>query len=213
MSGIHTAALIVHLVGLTLGLGGAMLSDYVFVQCVRRRKVGSTMLLVVHAASNLVIVGFLLLVASGIALVATGSPTTHKFWAKMVVVLILGVNGTVAHKIIFPRLERKINRKHTTVTIGFLHQMSVVAAVSGVSWFTALILGAWKTTAWPVLAWVVVYLLALSTAVAVSLLITPTVLRVEDPEFEGSFPMLATRAERANFVYQRKAISERSTDA
>lgn len=197
----HTIAIIFHLIGLILGFGGAVLTDAIFLRCVRNSRAGKTLLLVMKTASSLVIVGYTLLFFSGIALLISGSHVTNKFWAKMLVVLIIGANGTVAHMIIFPRLSRKIHKRDNTITISFLHQLSVVAATSAVSWIAALILGAWKTTSWPIIYWVVVYSLALTSAISVSLLVTPIALRVDHPEFDEVFPILAARSNRANMVY------------
>lgn len=202
MKAAHTIALIVHLFGLVIGLGCAALTDFVFVMCVRARRVGSTLILIMKYASNLVLFGYALLILSGIGLMSTGSHTSSKFWAKMFVVVIIGVNGTVAHQVIFPKLSHKVKYRVNEVTIGFLHRMSVVAAVSGVSWVTAMILGAWKTNSWPILLWVSMYLLATMTAVSVGLLLTPTVLKVDHPDFDNVFPILAPMSNRANMVWK-----------
>lgn len=201
MKNTHTVSLVLHLIGLILGFGGAILTDVLFIKCVRSSRAGHTLLLVMKTASSLVIVGYLLLVASGGALLASGSHVSNKFWAKMVVVAVIGINGTAAHHIIFPRLTNKIKQRDNTITITFLHQMSVVAAVSGVSWIAALILGAWKTMSWPIMAWVVVYSLAVTSAVSISLLVTPFALRVDHPEFDEVFPTLTAHANRANLVF------------
>lgn len=197
----HTISLIFHLVGLILGFGGAVVTDIIFLKCVRNSRAGRTLLLVMKTASSLVIIGYLMLVVSGIGLLVSGSTITNKFWAKMLIVLVIGANGTVAHMIIFPRLSKKIQRRDNTISISFLHQLSVVAAVSGVSWIAALILGAWKTTSWPIIVWVVVYSLALTSAISVSLLVTPIALRVDHPEFDETFPILVARSNRANMVF------------
>jgi hypothetical protein len=207
MKTVHTLALIAHMFGLVLGVGSAALTDFLFVKCVRAGHVGRTLLVVIRAASNMVIIGYLALVASGIALLASGSPTSSRFWAKMFVVAVIGLNGTIAHTVIFPRLQRGIKARSNDVTIGFLHQTSVVAAVSGVSWATALVLGTWKTTSWPIMAWITVYLLALTSAICASLLLAPMLLRVDHPEFSTTFPILAPRALRANLVITRKPIA------
>lgn len=215
----HTIALIFHLVGLILGFGGAVLTDAIFLKCVRNSRAGHTLLLVMKTASSLVIIGYSMLFLSGIALLLSGSTITNKFWAKMLIVLVIGGNGTVAHMIIFPRLSKKIQRRDNTISISFLHQLSVVAATSAVSWIAALVLGAWKTTNWPITAWVVAYSLALTSAIAVSLLVTPIALRVDHPEFDQVFPILVARSNRANMVYspqsqvRRRELSEPREDS
>lgn len=184
----HTIFLILHILGLVIGVGGAAATDALFVASVRLKNVGNHLITIMKAASTAVLAGFAMLVVSGVGLVATGSHTSSKFWAKMVVVLIIGINGWMAHRVIFPKLERKVKYRVKRISVGFLHRMSVVAAVSGVSWVTALILGTWKTNQWHIWVWLLGYAFILMASIIGSLLMTPSVLKVDEPE---SFPVLA----------------------
>lgn len=201
---VHTVSLIGHLLGLVLGLGGAALTDFIFVLCVRAQRVGRTLLLIMKWSASLVLVGYGLLVISGIGLLASGSHVSSKFYAKMFVVLVVGINGTLAHSVIFPKLAHKIKYHSNEISIAFLHQLSVVAAISGVSWMAALILGAWKTKAQVTVLWALIYLIAVLIAVVMSLLLTPNVLKVEDPDFQDVFPVLAANRQRATLSYPQK---------
>jgi hypothetical protein len=109
----------------------------------------------------------------------------------MLIVAVIGINGAVAHLVTFPRLSRMMHTNSTAVTIGFLHQLSVTAAISATSWYAALVVGAWKTTAVPFGVWVALYAAATLSIVLIALLLTPRILRVEDPEFDTVFPVLA----------------------
>jgi hypothetical protein len=199
-AGVHTIALIVHLIGLVFGLGGATVTDLIFVKGVRQRHVGHTLLMVMEAASKVVLAGYAMLVVSGVALITTGTHTTPRFWAKMVVVAIIGLNGIAAHRITFPRLSATMQTRRADITIGFLHQLSVTAAISATSWYAALVMGAWKSASLSFTVWMICYVVLLLGAVLMSLLVTPRILRVEDPEFDTVFPILASAALQAASV-------------
>lgn len=199
-AGVHTIALVVHLIGLVFGLGGATVTDLIFVKGVRQRHVGHTLLMVMEAASKVVLAGYAMLVVSGVALITTGTPTTPRFWAKMVVVAVIGLNGIAAHRVTFPRLSAQMETRRADITIGFLHQLSVTAAISASSWYAALVMGAWKSASLSFTVWMTGYLVVLLGAVLMSLLVTPRILRLEDPEFDTVFPILASAALQAASV-------------
>lgn len=193
----HTIVLVAHLVGLALGAGGATLTDVIFVTSVRKGRVGHTLESIMETSSSVVLGGYLLLLVSGGGLFLTGSSTSPRFWAKMVMVGVVGVNGLVAHRVTFPQLSSKMRSRSPDVTIGFLHQISGTAAISAVSWYGAIIAGTWKTSPWPFYLWVLVYFVVLAVATAVALIVTPHVLRVDHPDFDTMFPTLASNARRA----------------
>lgn len=193
---LHNVSYVAHLVGLVIGLGGATLTDALFVTCVRKRRTGHTMLVVIRRASELVLAGYALLLLSGFGLLLTGSHTSSRFWAKMIVVAVIGANGLAAHFVTFPKIHRKVTVGHT-VNIDFLHQLSIVAAVSVASWYSALVMGAWRSNAWPFIGWLAAYLVLLFAAVSVSMVVSPHVLNATKPGFEDVFPTLHAPAQRA----------------
>ncbi|MEY2445582.1 MAG: hypothetical protein QOE00_2162 [Ilumatobacteraceae bacterium] len=209
--GAHTVALIFHLIGLVFGVGGATVTDLIFVTGVRKRHVGHTLQVVMEAASKVVVAGYGVLVVSGVVLITTGTHATPRFWAKMVVVAVIGINGAVAHRVTFPKLSGLMHTNSTGISIGFLHQLSVTAAVSATSWYAALIIGAWKTTWVPFAVWMIVFGAATLAAVLISLLLTPRILRVDDPEFDTVFPVLANAALRSADVWPKNVrLTQRS---
>jgi hypothetical protein len=176
VSTLHTLALIGHLVGLALGVGGATVTDLMMVRCIRKRRTDPTLRLVLHAASSCVVAGLVLLVGSGLLLVATGTHPTPRFWAKMLVVVVLTANGTIAHRVTFPRLNRALALGRVDITLGFLNLLAVTAAVSATSWYSALVLGSWKTAHLQVHEYLAIYLFVMSWAVVAALLVTPSLL-------------------------------------
>lgn len=142
----YRIVLIAHLFGLAFGMGGASTIDAIFLVASRRSRVTRELVEVVHAAAALVAGAMVLLAVSGVAFFAVGAETTPKFWAKMVIVAIACLNGLAAHRLVFPLIEAAAasgtGRLHLRPWPARLAAAS--AAVSGVSWSGALILGAWR---------------------------------------------------------------------
>lgn len=188
----HVVALILHLIGLAFGIGGATVADTLFVLAVRHRKLTDSIRWAMQTLSYLIIVGYTLLLVSGVALIATGTDPTARFWAKMVVVAVIGLNAWLAHRHTLPKLFWHITAGKRQVTLGFLQLLSLNAAVSGVSWYSALAIGVWKVAWVPFWGWIAAYVAVLGFALLVSLIAVPKVLRVDDPEFNDVFPVLAS---------------------
>lgn len=141
------------------------------------RRIDQTLATVLELASKLVTAGLVLLSVSGIVLIRTGTHTSERLWAKMVVVIVVAANGACAHWFTFPRLSQAMREGQVRLTVPFLNSLSVAAAVSGVSWYSATILGTWKTAHLHLVQFLGIYLSLLALAVIGSLLITPLVLR------------------------------------
>ena len=141
------------------------------------RRIDQTLATVLELASKLVTAGLVLLSVSGIVLIRTGTHTSERLWAKMVVVIVVAANGACAHWFTFPRLSQAMREGQVRLTVPFLNSLSVAAAVSGVSWYSATILGTWKTAHLQLVQFLGIYLSLLALAVIGSLLITPLVLR------------------------------------
>lgn len=137
--------LIAHLFGLALGMGGAITFDAIFLIASRRGRITRELVQVVHAASGLIAAAMLLLVVSGLSFFAVGAETSPKFWAKMVIVTVACLNGLLAHHVIFPIIDRASASGTGQLHLrpGTARFAAASAAVSGVSWSGALVLGAW----------------------------------------------------------------------
>src|SRR3989344_1355356 len=97
---------IVHLIGVALGAGGAYMSDFIFMQSIKDRKITDTEYKFMSLGSRAVWtglflfifsgVGLFLLIVSGIGLFSLDSETylnSSKFQTKMAIVAILTLNG------------------------------------------------------------------------------------------------------------------------
>ena len=145
---IKTILLIGHVIGVALGVGGASVSDVLFVTSIADRRIDRSELKLLRIASKVVVFGLVLLAVTGVGFIVTGSPLSPRFWAKMTIVLIASINGYVMHRFMFPLFERcqreRVNLLSAEIT---QHAPFVVTAgaLSAFSWYAALILGMWRT--------------------------------------------------------------------
>lgn len=137
-----------HLIGLCFGLGGATMLDFWILRWMRwgglPPEIARTFLFV----GKVVSVGIALLWLSGLgflAVYAVESPeklSNPKLLAKVVIVLVLTVNGLLIHALVLPSVLRDVSRP---MFEGVSHLSTAVfllsGAVSGVSWYAAFALG------------------------------------------------------------------------
>ena len=139
---------IMHLIGLTAGLGGALYSDFLMVANGVLRRLNKQTLTEVKRLSKFVTYGLLLLWISGAALayeISLTNPefiTNEKFWAKVIIVSVLTLNGIFVHYVVLNEAKRSIGKR---LLIDSSIPMLVVLALSGsvsfVSWMIPFILG------------------------------------------------------------------------
>jgi len=164
-----TLTLIVHLTGLALGAGAASTLDVILLLAVRTRRVSPDLIALLHGASRVVIVAMLLLLISGLAFLAEGVAPTAKFWVKMVVVAVICANGLIVHRQLFPRVEAAAHTGDGGLILCPRDQrFAATAAVSAVSWYSALVLGAVRGPTLSFAGVLALYLGVLGVAVAVA---------------------------------------------
>lgn len=145
---LHTLLLIAHIIGVALGAGGATTSDFLFLSILRNGRIENAEFRLLRVASGIVIGGLMLLTATGLGLVILNGTVSHRFFAKMTIVLIATINGGLMHAKLLPLLQHSAQKKQLFHLNGLMHKLprlAVLGAVSAVSWYTALILGAWRS--------------------------------------------------------------------
>lgn len=156
-----TFLLIGHMIGLAMGAGGATMSDILFLTSITDHMLDASELRLLKRASLVVIVGLLLLYATGIGfLFVREEGVGERFWAKMTIVGILTLNGIMMHWKVFPILEEMAQLRLSLSVEKFRANgrlFAITGAVSSVSWYGALVLGAWRTLTLPYGAIVGIY--------------------------------------------------------
>ncbi len=176
---------VVHLVGLVLGLGAATLLDLMLF---RRRSDPLTkeMIETVELFSNVVLCGLLLLWLTGIGFLihyAQFDPQrlyNPKVWSKIVIVAVLSINGLFIHTVVLPHMRASVGHPNLSLlSAGRRRLFCAVGAVSAVSWYTPMLLGAVPQLNFtvPMTTILSVYALAVGfgTVVAIALMGPPTV--------------------------------------
>lgn len=180
----RSALRMVHLVGLCLGLGTALLLDGSVLAWRRAGRAPVNAAGLLSAGGHVVLAGFGLLWASGVALAGlavAADPAfaaNPKIWAKVAIVTALTANALVLHARVLPAFALSSGRPIDGRWRGRERRLFVgCGAVSSASWVLAFALGAlpeWNYKA-PFGAILVLWLVGmLMAAVAIQLLLPPT---------------------------------------
>ena len=160
---------IFHLLGVALGLGGALMSDSMFLSTLKDMKISRTEMRFLQIGSVMVWIGLIILFISGYLLFSLDPDkylNSDKFLAKMTVVSIILLNGLFLHISLIPRLRRHIGG-HLPSSDEFMRKRPLLftsGAISLVSWLSALTLGALHKVPWSYVEIMGVYLLILLVA-------------------------------------------------
>lgn len=145
---LHTLVVVVHLVALGLGAGGALITDFYIVRYAMMRPITPGVADTVEFLGTMVSIGLVLLWVSGIFLTLElylAKPmfaTNQKFWAKVIIVAVLTINGINIHHRILPLLKAQVGRTlFDGLSPGRVQFLAAVGAISVVSWIFPLVLG------------------------------------------------------------------------
>lgn len=139
---------IMHLIGLMAGFGGALYTDYLMITRGIFRPLRRNTINEIKRLSHFVTFGLLLLWASGAALaleIINTNPeflNNDKFWAKILIVSILTLNGFFIHFYVLKEAQKSLNKR--LLIDSRLHVVVILAmcgSISFISWVTPFILG------------------------------------------------------------------------
>lgn len=169
--------LTIHLLAMVLGLGGATYTDVLLVSFLKDFKIDSKEKEVITTMSKAVMWGVFFALVSGAMLFFSDIErlsSSTKFLAKVIIFIILMINGFLLHKIILPKLLRfNFNRDHFLVKkfLHLRHAGFIMGAISGVSWYTIFILGTLSHLEYEIWQILVVYFLLVLLAVIAALFV------------------------------------------
>lgn len=109
---IKTVLIIIHLFGVVVGTGGAFAADYTFFQSIRDGKISKTEESFIKNSSKMVWLGLLVLFLSGLGLFLEDTAkylASSKFISKMIITLIIVLNGVLFHFVHIPTLQKSLN--------------------------------------------------------------------------------------------------------
>jgi hypothetical protein len=182
---VKSALLALHLLGLVLGLGAATMLDLIMVRFVGSRTVTHEYWSVISLLSKAVTGGLVLLWISGIGFLThyaffnSTLLTNPKIWAKITIVGVLSLNGVFIHRVVLPLVRQQVGGPLFEGLTNFQRSCLLASgAISGMSWWIPLGLGAFPQLNFTVGAEtiLVIYALLLSLAIVLASFIVRHVL-------------------------------------
>lgn len=167
-----------HLIGVILGAGSALVSDALFFGVIRDRNINATELKLLSLVSHLVWIGIAVLIISGIVMLLLGSFDLlgePSFQMKMLLVGLIVINGILFHKHHIPFLKKMVKVKNLEDDISdnvsdrqHFKYMFVSGALSMISWLAVIILGSMRNIDLSFFGLLLIYLGSLGVSILVS---------------------------------------------
>jgi len=145
---LNTMIVILHLVGLTFGAGGAWISDLLILRFLQLDVITDDKVKIIQFMTKLVTFGLAVLWITGIAFLAIyyftepAKLANPKIWAKVTIVTILTFNGVWLHMFVMPLLRQSVGKTlFEEVSKKTQRLMITTGTISLVSWIFPIILG------------------------------------------------------------------------
>lgn len=154
---------IMHLIGVAVGAGGAYMSDLMYMSSVKDKILNDIEIRFLKLGSFMTWLGIVILLISGFLLFMT-DPVSYmnsdKFILKMIIVAIIIINGFIFHFIHMPVLNFSKNTQLSD-SVHFKNKGKLIyvsGAISIISWTFSIILGALRSIPISVLGGFLIYL-------------------------------------------------------
>lgn len=146
----HSINVVLHVIGVAIGVGGATATYLVFLKAIKADHLSEHRFEAFEALSKMVWTGLAILIFSGTLALwlnqaehQTSFIPSEKVWAKLFIVLILLVNGILMNLREVPLIRSWVGKKHLRREINKHRNLFfTTGAISLVSWYSALFLGA-----------------------------------------------------------------------
>lgn len=154
--------LLFHILGIVLGLGAATLSNLFFFKFLKDWRISEKEAKVLHTFSKVIWVGLVILILSGLGLYLPHWDQLLKlpmFLTKMMVVGVILINGILLNTLISPNLTK-------IFSLPRLRRLAfVLGPISVVSWYSAFILGMFRSVSFSFIYIFGTYLILLAVAI------------------------------------------------
>lgn len=142
--------IIIHLLGVALGLGGAVLADLMFVKTMKDGTINKDEFSFLSMGGTVVWVGLSLLVISGAGMFFLNPAQyaeSSKFLTKITVIGVLVVNAVIFHAVHIPKMKAQVGKRfaESRTFMKNSNLLLVSGVVSIVSWLSALVLATFSS--------------------------------------------------------------------
>ncbi len=166
-------SIVVHVIGVVFGMGGALVSDLLFSFFSKDKELNNTEISILVILKKVVLYGLYIIIVSGAAIFLSDIERyTHstKFLAKMSILSILLVNGVILNKYIWPHVLNRnfftLDKERNIRKLAF-----VCGAISVISWLSLCTLGVIKKLNMSYWSIILIYALIILFGMIVSLFI------------------------------------------
>jgi len=138
---------IIHNIGFILGVGSATITDIFFFRFLKDDKIDAKEKNVMDTLTDTIWIGLAVLIVSGVMLYLPNQEvlnTSSKFSAKILVVTVIILNGLTLNMFVGPKI-RKLSFRQDLVPTRFRKFAFALGAISITSWYSAFILGSFRT--------------------------------------------------------------------
>lgn len=139
-----------HIVGASLGVGGATVSDVLFFRALKDKKISTDEYKLLTTLSLVLWAGLIVLLLSGLSFfilqyMSTGTfVLSERFLTKLFVYGVLFTNAFAFHLYALPFLKRNLNVSLSEASPLMLGRLAIIGSISIVSWYTALFIGVFR---------------------------------------------------------------------
>ena len=137
-----------HLSGLAIGIGGAWILEAFILKHLKSSTISRENFTVIKFIANFVSIGLAILWFSGLLFLLyyfLYSPellSNQKVWAKVVIVIILTINGYFIHRDLLPLIEQCVGSTlQEVLSVGKLAHALFMGVISFFSWIFPVVLG------------------------------------------------------------------------
>lgn len=178
--------LTLHVFSVVLGMGAALISDYLFSAFASDFKINKFEHATFRKMSKLVWVSLYAIVLSGIGVFLSDiAKYSHsdKFLTKMTVVFVIIINGYLMKRVLEPVLHKlKLDAEFTFHKITLRKKAFILGAISGASWLSAFVLAMLKNLPYTYFEMLSVYGLVVLGAIIMSQIVEKVISREAQKE-------------------------------
>ncbi len=140
---------IFHVIGAAIGAGGAMMSDFLFFNAIKDKKISSDEFSSLVTVSKAIWAGLLILILSGLGLftlvyLERGSIpmlSSPRWQTKLTLVVVVILNGIFFRAVVFSRMKKLIDQSITLENIGkSIWYFAASGVISITAWYTIIII-------------------------------------------------------------------------
>jgi hypothetical protein len=159
----HIILLVLHIIGVIIGVGTVTVTDYFHVIGLRKKKLERRLIIVYPIFASMIKWAILLIIITG-AILLLNKPFLLEQPLVILKLSLFGVvliNGYILHKHVYPHTVRCVMNEKAKCPIHVLWVSALAGSISFVTWYSILIIALTKQFGYSVISFLAFYIAAL----------------------------------------------------